>query len=127
MRLLGVVLVFGAIGLASAEATGAEPSPPPADRKVTCEIRAGALTGCEPVFRVVRGQSVEITWTADTVQEIHLHGYVLKATPGPATPTVLAFVATIAGRFPVELHDGAARPGKKHAHRPLLYVEVLPR
>lgn len=94
--------------------------------RAACAIEGGALIGCDPVIRVVRGQPVEISWNSDAAHALHLHGYDLMANPRPDAPAVVAFVATATGRFPIAIHDGA-KTGHKHAHRPLLYLEVMPR
>ncbi|MEO5373667.1 MAG: hypothetical protein H7840_05240 [Alphaproteobacteria bacterium] len=101
------------------------------DQRVACAIEGGVLKGCDPVIRVARGQRVDIVWTSDVPCELHLHGYDLTVKPGPDAPVTLSFVAAMTGRFPMELHDTTKRTDKKergsrHAHRPLLHVEVLP-
>jgi zona occludens toxin (predicted ATPase) len=77
--------------------------------------------------RVVQGEQVEITVSCDQPAELHLHGYDLSVEPQPGTPATFAFVAKIAGRFPVEAHRMG--PAGKEKRRPgaLFYVEVHPR
>jgi uncharacterized protein (DUF2141 family) len=77
--------------------------------------------------RVVQGEQVEITVSCDQSAELHLHGYDLSVEPQPGTPATFAFVAKIAGRFPVEAHRMG--PAGKEKRRPgaLFYVEVHPR
>jgi hypothetical protein len=74
--------------------------------------------------RVVQGEQVEITVSCDQPAELHMHGYDLSAQPEPGTPATFAFVAKIAGRFPVEAHRMG--PAGKEKRRPgaLFYVEV---
>ena len=47
----------------------------------------------------------------------------------PNEPGKIQFTATIAGRFPLEVHrfGTATKAGRSHIPGPLLYVEVLPR
>jgi uncharacterized protein (DUF2141 family) len=77
--------------------------------------------------RVTQGEQVEITVSCDQSAELHMHGYDLSAQPEPGTPATFAFVAKIAGRFPVEAHRMG--PAGKEKRRPgaLFYVEVHPR
>jgi hypothetical protein len=76
------------------------------------------------VVRVKFGEKVLLNWRADTVAEVHLHGYdkVLKLTPGKTAVMELECSAT--GRFPFTLHGGNVGG---HAHKPLAYLEVHPK
>lgn len=49
------------------------------------------------------GHTVRLVITADTTDEVHLHGYDIKASVAPGSPAVLEFVADIPGIFDVEL------------------------
>lgn len=49
------------------------------------------------------GHTVRLVITADTTDEVHLHGYDIKASVAPGSPAVLDFVADIPGIFDVEL------------------------
>jgi FtsP/CotA-like multicopper oxidase with cupredoxin domain len=93
--------------------------------KLSVAIENGkANTG---TVRVTQGEEVEITVSCDQSAELHMHGYDLSVEPRPGTPATFAFVAKIAGRFPVEAHRMG--PAGKEKRRPgaLFYVEVHPR
>ncbi len=45
--------------------------------------------------------------SSDVVDEVHLHGYDKSVDVTPGTPARLAFVASLPGRFEVELEDRA--------------------
>jgi hypothetical protein len=77
--------------------------------------------------RVVQGEQVEITVSCDQSAELHLHGYDLSVEPQPGTPATFAFVAKIAGRFPVEAHRMGSAGKERRRHGALFYVEVHPR
>lgn len=63
------------------------------------------LTAGEDPGRVTveLGRTVRLVVTADTTDEVHLHGYDIKADVAPGVPAVLEFVADIPGIFDVEL------------------------
>lgn len=52
---------------------------------------------------VARGQRVRITVTSDVEEEVHVHGYDLRADVAPGEPAVIEFVADASGVFEVEL------------------------
>lgn len=52
------------------------------------------------------GNTVRLVVTADSVDEIHVHGYDLYLDLAPGVPGELEFVASIPGIFEVELHEG---------------------
>jgi hypothetical protein len=64
------------------------------------------------------GDAVVVEITSDTRDELHLHGYDLRAQIMPGEPTRLSFRATRTGRFGLELHV---------AHSELGALEVYPR
>ena len=55
------------------------------------------------------GRNVRLTVTADVSDEVHLHGYDIKADVGPGAPAVIEFVADIPGIFEVELEGTGQR------------------
>jgi hypothetical protein len=67
---------------------------------------------------VVQGDTVTITVTNDTDEEVHLHGYGLMTELKAGVPGTLTFQATASGRFPVELEGSKTDIGA---------VSVLPR
>jgi hypothetical protein len=91
-------------------------------RVIALAIRDGRLPERERVVRVTQGDEVTLRWTTDRPVTLHLHGYDIEATLGPAAPAVMRFTARATGRFPIEIHGGAARPPATVAH-----LEVHPR
>jgi copper(I)-binding protein len=51
------------------------------------------------------GADVELTVSADSVDEVHVHGYDFLGVVIPTTPAVLTFTANIPGVFEVELEE----------------------
>ena len=95
-----------------------------ADVMANYAIVDGRLAGgADDVLRVTEGERVALTWRADAMTEIHLHGYDVVVEVMPDRPAVLAFDAEATGRFPVTVHVH----GGAHGDAPLLYVEVYPR
>ncbi len=70
------------------------------------------------VLRVRSGDTVELTVTSASDDEMHLHGYDLALRLRAGEPATLRFVAEHAGRFEIELHRTHAEIGA---------LEVLPR
>jgi hypothetical protein len=58
-----------------------------------------------------------------------MHGYDINLDLKANEPGKIQFTATIAGRFPLEVHrfGTGTKAGRSHITGPLLYVEVLPR
>jgi hypothetical protein len=54
---------------------------------------------------VKQGDPVTIVVDADTADEVHVHGYDLKANVAPGKPARVAFSATLAGGFEIELEE----------------------
>jgi endonuclease YncB( thermonuclease family) len=92
-------------------------------------IKQRKLDAADKVVRVVKGDTVELVFTGDEPTELHLHGYDIKLDLKANEPGKIQFTATIAGRFPVEVHrfGTGTKAGRSHITGPLLYVEVLPR
>ena len=55
--------------------------------------------------RIATGTDIRLTVSADTGDEVHLHGYDLTAEVVPGTPAVIEFSADIPGIFEVEFED----------------------
>jgi hypothetical protein len=94
----------------SSHPTGAEhspeasPSPEGAEVVIRVTVRDGEVEApADPTVR--QGQLVRIVVDADVADEIHLHGYDLSAGVQPGHPGELAFRATAAGVFEVELEQ----------------------
>jgi endonuclease YncB( thermonuclease family) len=92
-------------------------------------IKQRKLDAADKVVRVVKGDTVELVFTGDEPTELHLHGYDIKLDLKANEPGKIQFTATIAGRFPLEVHrfGTGTKAGRSHITGPLLYVEVLPR
>jgi FtsP/CotA-like multicopper oxidase with cupredoxin domain len=109
-------------------------APPAAAQAATAKqfslaIKKRKLDAADNVVRVVKGDTVELAFTGDEPTELHLHGYDIKLDLKPNEPGKIQFTATIAGRFPLEVHRFGigTKAGRSHITGPLLYVEVLPR
>lgn len=76
------------------------------DRRFNVELAGGRVVGGAPRFEVSIGARVEISVTADLVDEVHLHVYDVTAKVGHGSPAVLPVVASIPGIFEAELHTG---------------------
>ena len=98
---------------APAETVPAEPKP------TQIQIRGGEVVGGAADIQAKKGDVVQFVVSSDAPDDIHLHGYDIEKKVEPGKPTVMSFKASIPGRFPVEVHGGAA-------HRPVLYLEVYP-
>lgn len=81
-------------------ATTAEPGP----LRIKVDVYDGLAQG-EPRVVVERGEEVELVVTSDAADEVHLHGYDLKADVTPDAAAVIRFVANLPGIYEVELED----------------------
>jgi hypothetical protein len=54
---------------------------------------------------VAKDKQVVLTVRADVADEVHVHGYDLMKDVAPGAPAVIAFKATIPGRFEAELEE----------------------
>jgi FtsP/CotA-like multicopper oxidase with cupredoxin domain len=81
-------------------------------------VAKGRLTSGAPVLKVKQGDHVQLAITADSADELHLHGYNLHLNLKPGQRALLDFVARKTGRFTYELH---------HADIELGAIEVYPR
>jgi hypothetical protein len=116
-RALGLPSIVAALSLA-----GALPPVSAAEhRVVTLGLANGALAEGSDTVRLKQGDDVELRWSSDRAVTLHLHGYDIESKVLPGKPTLMSFKATLAGRFPVEVHGQAG-----HAHRPVVYLEVYP-
>jgi hypothetical protein len=57
---------------------------------------------------VKKGTVVRFVITTDRGKEVHLHGYNIEKTVVKGKPVVIQFLAKLAGRFELELHDPGA-------------------
>lgn len=86
--------------------------------EATFVIAGGKLTSGTPLVRVKQNDRVILHLTADTADELHLHGYNLHLHLKPGVPATLDFRASRTGRYTFELH---------HADLEVGALEVYPR
>ena len=84
----------------AATTTVAEPAP-----TIAITVRDGEPVGGLARATVKQGDPVTIVVDADTADEVHVHGYDLKANVAPGKPARVAFSATLAGGFEIELEE----------------------
>lgn len=58
-----------------------------------------------------KGDEVVLVVTSDEADEVHVHGYDLYRDLVPGTTARIAFVATLPGRFEIELHHRGTQIG----------------
>jgi hypothetical protein len=123
--LLGRLLCAAACAMAlvaiSSAVTAATAEDASRHKVLELSIVNGALKGADNTVRIKQGDEVELRWSSDRPIELHLHGYDIETKVTPRAPAVMAFKASIPGRFPVETHGESKGP-----HRPVLYLEVYP-
>lgn len=90
---------------------------PPGPTTLRLLVRDGRVAGGPRSFEVRKGTRVVLVVRADVEDEVHLHGYDLESDVRPGTPARIAFRASLAGRFEVELEG---------RHLRLAEIEVTP-
>lgn len=68
-------------------------------------VTDGARTDGSSQVEIPLGTSIALTVTADTADEVHVHGYDLTASTVPGEPATIEFIADLPGVFEVEMHD----------------------
>lgn len=91
-------------------------------QRVDLGIEHGKVNIKDKTIRVAQNDMVELRWSSDGNQTLHLHGYDIEAEVRPNSPVVMHFDAFATGRFPVEIHGGSQGGGAV-----LVYLEVHPR
>ena len=82
------------------------PVPPtPTATRETIVVRGGKPVGGIQRFEAPKGTRVVVVVRSDVADEIHLHGYDVKADAAPGRPARLAFKADLVGRFELELEE----------------------
>lgn len=81
------------------------PKPEPQVTTVRIVVRGGKVVGGLKRATLEQGEKVAIVVGADVADEVHLHGYDKSTDVAPGKPARLVFVASIPGRFEVELED----------------------
>ncbi len=82
-----------------------EPAPEPAVTTVRIVVRDGKVVGGLKQATIDQGKRALLVVSSDVADEVHLHGYDKSVDVTPGKPARLAFVASIPGRFEVELED----------------------
>ena len=77
----------------------------PAVQTVGIRIANGRPVGGIERASVRRGARVRVVVRSDVRDHVHVHGYDRFGDVGPGAPARIAFRATIAGRFEIELED----------------------
>jgi hypothetical protein len=72
----------------------------------------GGTVGRVERFDVPLDGAVRLTVSSDVPDEVHLHGYDLRADIVPDTAGVIEFDATIPGVFEIELEDSGVLIGE---------------
>ncbi len=80
----------------------------------------------QATLRVNQGEEVAFRVRSDETAELHLHGYDVTIPLEANQTSDVRFLANVAGRFPITLHEPAASGGHSHRHKTLLYLEVYP-
>ena len=80
-------------------------APPEPEPTIAVTVRDGQPVGGLARATVKQGDPVTIVVDADTSDEVHVHGYDLKANVAPGKPARIAFTATLAGGFEIELEE----------------------
>jgi len=83
----------------------AKPKPKPEVTTIRIVLRGGKVKGGPKRTTVKKGENVAIVIGSDVADYVHLHGYDRFADVGPGKPARLTFVASLPGRFEVELED----------------------
>ena len=78
--------------------------PSDADQTITVQVVGGAPVGGYQRVEVDLGSVVALRVTADTSDELHVHGYDILRAVSDGNPARFAFTAEIPGVFEVELH-----------------------
>ena len=85
-------------------ATEPDPAPPPKPEVTRIRIAGGAPVGGIRRVTTTKGETVRMVVTADSPDEIHLHGYDITRNAGPGQPALFKFKADIEGIFEIESH-----------------------
>lgn len=76
--------------------------------EVVFAVEGGKRTEGPAELDVDKGDEVVLRVTGDAPDELHVHGYDLKAQLDPSKPAVLRFTANLPGVWEVELHHSGA-------------------
>jgi len=90
---------------ATAPTQTATTPPPPQATRITVVVRGGKPLGGIKRATVSKNDRVVLTVRSDVSDEVHVHGYNLMKDVAPGAPAMIAFKATIPGRFEAELES----------------------
>ena len=77
---------------------------PPQPSVTRIRIQGGEVVGGAKTIDVGQGEPVRIVVTADSTDEIHLHGYDITRNAAPDAPARFNFKANLEGVFEMESH-----------------------
>jgi hypothetical protein len=92
--------------LTTAEESASEEAAPDGAVVVAVTVSDGEVQTASQRVDVALGSPVRVEVSADTADEVHVHGYDVTAPVAPDAPAVVEFPADIPGVFEVEL-EGA--------------------
>lgn len=97
---------------ATATTTGTTPTattgvPVPSVTRIA--LQDGAPVGGAKKIEVSKGETIRLTVTSDTADEVHVHGFDIEQEVAPGSPARFRFTADIEGRFEVESHEKATQ------------------
>ena len=84
--------------------TETQPEPPPEPSVTRIQIQGGQVVGGPKQIETAKGDPVRIVVTADSADEIHLHGYDITKNAAPGAPARFSFKANLEGVFEIESH-----------------------
>ncbi|MEJ7567673.1 MAG: hypothetical protein WKF41_05335 [Gaiellaceae bacterium] len=84
----------------------------PGTVRIDYTITGGTPQGGIARDSVSRGRIVVLRVSADVADHVHLHGYDLMANVAPGAPARIRFVASVPGRFEIELEDSGVQIGE---------------
>ena len=88
---------------APADTVETRPEPRPEPEATRIGVRGAEPVGGVREIEAEKGDTVRITVSSDTPQEVHLHGYDLTHDAAPGSPARFRFEADIEGVFEIEL------------------------
>ncbi len=84
--------------------TQTEAPAPPKPETTRIDIRGGEVAGGPAEINAKNGDTVVIVVSADTPDDIHLHGYDIEKKVEPGKPATFRFKANLEGEFEIESH-----------------------
>ena len=78
---------------------------PDASVRAEIDVSGGRPAGGIARIEAAEGQTVILFVRADEPDEVHIHGYDVRADVGPGNVARIVFEADISGRFEIELHQ----------------------